>query len=243
MALGNIAATGDDDPLGNPELQLMAEEGELRFRDKQLLKLKDEILDIEELDDSIKLTDFSLENFRMELLSYIESNREKLINSPLGMYAIVPNATDNTHHEFTEKEKEIIKPGVIYCLKHKNAAEVSERVNPVAPYFLVYIRQDGTVRYNYVNIKQIFDIYKILCHGVNEPYQLLCDLFNNETNNGEDMGVYADLIQRAIKEITAVHRKRSVAKLSFDRNAVITPLENQVRDEESFELVTWLVIK
>ena len=243
MALGNLTATGDDDPLGNPDLQIQVNDGELKFREKQLLQLKDEILDIEELDDSITLTDFSLEDFRMELLAYLANNRSKLENSPFGMYAIVPNAADCENYEFSQTEKEIIKPGVIYCLKQKNESVFGEKVNPVAPYFIIYIRQDGTVRYNYVNIKQIFDIYRNLCYGVKEPYQRLCDLFNAETGNGENMDVYADLLQKAIKEITAVHRKRSAAKLTFDRNAVIAPLDNQIRDEESFELVTWLVIK
>ena len=243
MALGNLAATGDDDPLGNPELQIVVKEGELKFREKQLLRLKDEILDIEELDDSITLTDFSLEDFRMKLLSYIEENRDKLERSPLGMYAIVPNAADSNRDEFSETEKEIIKPGVIYCLKQKNESAEGERLNPVAPYFLIYIRHDGTVRYNYVNIKQILDIYHRLCHGIAEPYNQLCELFNSVTNNGEDMSDYADLIQKSIKEITAVHSKRSAGRLLFDRQAVIAPMENQVRDEESFELITWLVIK
>jgi len=243
MALGNLTATGDDDLLGNPDLQIVVGEGELKFREKQLMQLRDEILDIEELDDSITLTDFSLEDFRIELLSYLADNKDRLENSPLGMYAVVPNAADCKKYEFSEAEKEIIKPGVIYCLKQKNDSEFGEKVNPVSPYFLVYIRQDGTVRYNYVNIKQIFDIYRNLCYGVKEPYQKLCDIFNIETNNGENMDVYADLIQKAIKEITAVYRKRSAAKLTFDRNAVIAPIENQIRDEESFELITWLVIK
>lgn len=243
MALGNLTATGDDDPLGNPDLQIEVKEGELKFREKQLLQLKDEILDIEELDDSITLTDFSLEDFRMELLSYIENNRTKLENAPLGMYAVVPNAVDCQNYDFSEAEKDIIIPGVIYCLRQKNESEAGEKVNPVAPYFLIYIRQDGTVRYNYVNIKQILDIYRSLCQGVKEPYQRLCGLFNVETANGENMSAYTELIQKAIKEITAVHRKRSAAKLTLDRNAVISPLENQIRDEESFELITWLVIK
>ena len=243
MSLVNLTATGDDDPLENPDLQIEIPEGELKFREKQLLRLKDEVLDIEEIDDSITLTDFSLEDFRIGLLTYFENNRDKLENTPLGMYAIVPNAADCQNYEFTETEKEIIKPGVIFCLKHKNASEAGEKLNPVAPFFLIYITQDGTVRYNYVNIKQIFDIYRSLCDGVKEPYQQLCNLFNSETNNGEKMGVYADLIQKAIQGITEVYHKRSAARLSFDRTAILPTLEDYLPDVEPFELVTWLVIK
>ena len=37
---------------------------DLLFRDRQLKRLKDEILDLEDLDDSVSLTDFSLDEFR-----------------------------------------------------------------------------------------------------------------------------------------------------------------------------------
>ena len=48
MALVDIAATLEEDILKNDEIEdLIAED--LRYRDKQLLKLKDEVLDIEDL--------------------------------------------------------------------------------------------------------------------------------------------------------------------------------------------------
>jgi len=243
MALGNLAATGDDDPLDNPDLQIQTQDGELKFRERQLLQLKDEVLDIEELDDSISFTDFTLEDFRMEILGYLASNRERLEFSPLGMYAIVPKAEDSTHYKFSETEKEIIKPGVIYCLKQKNDPKENEKNNPTAPYFLVYIKQDGTVRYNYVNIRQILDIYRNLCFGVKSPYQDICNIFNKETNEGENMEVYAELVQKAVKEIVSVYKMKSTMKPTFDRKAVIPPIENQIHNEESFELITWLIIK
>jgi superfamily II DNA or RNA helicase len=231
MALGNLTATGDDDPLDNPDLQIQVQEGELKFREKQLIRLKDEVLDIEEFDDFISLTDFTLEDFRMEISGYLASNREKLETSPLGMYAIVPKAEDS------------IKPGVIYCLKQKNDSKENEKINPTAPYFLIYIKQDGTVRYNYMNIKQILDMYRSLCFGVKNPYQDICNIFNKETNDGENMDVYAELVQKAVKEITSVYRKKSAIGLTNNRKAVIAPIENQIHNEESFELITWLVIK
>jgi superfamily II DNA or RNA helicase len=239
MGLINLTASGDEDLLENPHLQ----ENELKFREKQLLQLKDEILDIEELDNSLTFADFSLEDFRAQLLNYIADKRDALENAPLGMYALVPSSTETNEREFSEVEKDIIKSGVIFCLKQKNEYVAGKKLNPIAPYFLVYIRQDGTIRYNYVGVKQILDIYHALCFGVKEPYQKLCDLFNDETNNGENMKVYADLAQKAIKEIALTHNKQGAARLTFDRHAVIAPLEKQIHDEESFELITWLIIK
>ena len=74
MALVDIAATFEDNILQNTEIEELIHE-DLRYRDKQLLRLKDEVLDLEDLGDSVSLTEFTLDDFRLELLKYIEANR------------------------------------------------------------------------------------------------------------------------------------------------------------------------
>ena len=237
MTLGNIVATGDEDILGTTGLN----EYDLKFREKQLLRLKDEILDLEEIDRSISLTDFSFEHYRDELLYYINKNHAKITTMPLGMYAVVPaNSTNGI--SAVEKEGDI-PPGVIYCLKHRNPDKSAEKINPISPYFLVYIKKDGSVQYNFANVKQILDLYHQLCAGVDKPYNLLCDIINSETNNGENMEKYADLIHKAIQAIKNTHNKKSVHAISNQRNAMIPALQNQIHDDGSFDLITWLIIR
>ena len=77
MALVDIAATFEDNILQNEEIEDLINE-DLKYRDKQLLKLKDEVLDLEDLGDSVSLTEFTLDDFRMELMKYIEANRPRL---------------------------------------------------------------------------------------------------------------------------------------------------------------------
>ena len=67
----------EDNILKNEEIEDLIQE-DLRYRDKQLLRLKDEVLDLEDLDDSVSLTEFTLDDFRLELLKYIEANRAAL---------------------------------------------------------------------------------------------------------------------------------------------------------------------
>ena len=50
-------------------------QGDLKYRDKQLLRLKDEILDLEDLNETVALSEFTLDDFRIELANYIEANR------------------------------------------------------------------------------------------------------------------------------------------------------------------------
>lgn len=233
MALVDVTATGEDNILNTEQIEELIEE-DLKYRNQQLKALRDEVLDLEDMTESISLTDFTLDDFRIELMNFIENNRKKLNDAPFGLYAVVPSPSG---------KEEIIKPGVVYCLKQKGDTEGNEEINPLQPYFLVYIREDGTVRFNYINAKQILEIYRLMCQGRKEPYEELCELFNTETRQGEDMGQYTKLLGQAIHEISTIFKKKSNQKLTTDRGALLIPKSKQVSDMNNFELVTWLVIK
>jgi hypothetical protein len=211
--------------------------------------LRDEVLDLEDMNESISLTDFTLDDFRIELLNFIENNRKKLEDAPLGLYAVVPSPSGNYSNLIdTEKlstaEKEIIKPGVVYCLKQKGDTDGNEEVNPLQPYFLVYIRDDGQVRFNYTNAKQILEIYRLMCSGKSQAFEELCEIFNAETNQGEDMQKYSELLAKAIDEISRIFNKRSNQKITGnDRGALLIPKSKRISETNNFELVTWLIIK
>lgn len=247
MALVDVTATGEDNILNMEQIKELITE-DLKFRNRQLKKLRDEVLDLEEMEENVSLTDFTLDDFRVELLNYIGENRWKLNNAPLGLYANVPSPAcahlpmRNTNR-FSTAEKAIIKPGVIFCLRQKGNTDGNEVLNPLQPYFLVYIYEDGTVRFNYTNAKQILEIFRLLCQGSKKPYEILCDLFNAETKSGTRMDKYASLLQKGVTAITQVFKKRGRQKLLTDRSALIIPKEKQIRDLDSFELITWLIVR
>jgi hypothetical protein len=245
MALVDVTATGEDNILNTEQLEDLITD-ELKYRNQQLKRLQKEVLDIEELDQAISLTDFTLDDFRIELSQFIQHNKKHLEETPLGLYAIVPSPNNQLargQKSFSETEKEIIQPGVIYCLYQKGDTKGAEEVNPLQPYFLVYIRNDGTVRYNYINAKQILEIYRLLCHNEQVPYKQLCDLFNKETEKGQNMEVYSRLLNTAIEEIRRIFRKRVNQKLTSDRGALLIPKEKQAAEAGQFELITWLIIR
>ncbi|MEN6420724.1 MAG: helicase-related protein [Smithella sp.] len=247
MALVDVTATGEDNILNTEQLQeLIADD--LKYRNKQLKKLKEEVLDLEDMDETISLTDFTLDDFRIELLRFLESNRKRLQDSPLGLYALVPApsgeyAALNKERVFTAAEKEIIKPGIIFCLSQKGQTDGNEEVNPLNPYFLVYVRDDGTVRYNYTHAKQILEIYRLLCQGSDKPHEMLCTLFNTETKNGLNMDKYTDLLKKAVDQVVHVFKKKSNQKLTSDRGALLIPKAKQLNEMNDFELVTWLIVR
>ena len=183
MALVDLTATAEDNILKTDEVKELIDE-DMKYRDQQLKRLKDEVLDLEDMTDSISLTDFTLDDFRVELSNFLKSNQSKLHDTPEGIYAIVPspeNSLESSKKEYSEEIKKVIKSGVIYCLRQKNANEECEKINPLNPYFLVYIREDGEVRFNYTTSKSILEIYRLLCTDETAPYEKLCDLFNKET--------------------------------------------------------------
>ena len=113
----------------------------------------------------------------MDLLKYIESNRKLLEDAPWAYMRLVP----------PDPRYPLIVPGVIYCLKQKGESSGSETINPLQPYFIVYVRDDKVVRYTFAQPKQILEIFRVLCAGKTVPYEAICNLFDQETCNGSDM--------------------------------------------------------
>lgn len=247
MALVDLTATGEDNILNTEQLEDLIEE-DLKYRNLQLKRLQNEVLDLEEMNESISLTDFTLDDFRIELSNYLENNKKKLDDAPFGLYTVVPSPTGPYPHllnleNFSDVEKQIIKPGVVFCLKQKGDTEGNEEVNPLQPYFLVYIWEDGQVRFNYTNAKQILEIYRLMCQGKMEAYEELCIAFNKETRDGSEMDHFTVQLQKGVDEIIHVFHKRQNHKLTIDRAGLLFSIDKQLREIDDFELVTWMIIK
>jgi len=70
MALVDITATGQDNLLRKDQIRGLIED-DLNFRDRQLKRLKKEVLDLEEIDENISLSEFTLDDFRVELANSV----------------------------------------------------------------------------------------------------------------------------------------------------------------------------
>lgn len=230
MALVDATATQEDNLLSEDLEDTIS--ADLKYRDRQLLRLKDEVLDLEDLNETVALTDFTLDDFRVELSKFIEANREVLRDAPLGLYGVVP-----PHPDYP-----IIQPGVIWCLRQKGEVQTSQ-VNPLQPHFLVYVQDSGEVRYSFAQPKQILEVYRLLCAERTMPYDKLCDWFDQQTHQGSDMGIYNELLEKAVSSIVQTTRRRERSQLQTSRSAVLTDVQKQVRDTTDFDLITWLVIQ
>lgn len=178
MALVDVAATQVDNVLDEEQLADLVT-ADLRLRDRQLERLRLEVLDLEDLNDTVTLADFSLDDFRLDLLRYLETNREKLEAAPFGLYAVVP-----PHPEIPAA-----RPGILVCLRHRGTQKVeeNEKINPLAPHYLAYVHADGQVRMTFTQSKTILALFRELALGKTEPFIELCRLFDRQTEQGQSL--------------------------------------------------------
>ena len=221
MKVSVLTATGDDNPLSAEE------QGDLKYRRDQLERLKEEVVDIEEMNSGVSIMDLGLNEFRLDLLEYISQGHD-IEHTPHGLHAIVPATSDTP-------------PGVVFVLKNRNNSVNIDRKNRLHPFYMVYIGKDYSVIVNHLEPKDLLDRLRMLCKGKSEPIMELCRKFNGETRDGQRMGTYSRLLGDAIASIVKVKEQSDL--FSFfegDPNALFG---NEVRGLDDFELICFLVIK
>lgn len=231
MALVDLSATGDDDLL-NARAEA---DGDARWRDEQLLRLKDEVFDLEETGGGVTLADFALDDFRADLLGFARANEQALRDAPLGLHAIVPN----------EVEGGAVDPGVIFCLRRRPPDPDPEqaKINPLDPHYLVYVKDAGAVRLGFGQPKPILEAYRALCLGHVEPFEALCNAFDDETDHGEKMDRYDGLIRAAVASVGETSATRTLAALTGSRGARVPDGGAQARASLDYDLITWLIVR
>ena len=227
MALADATATGDDDPLSAD-----AARSDLAFRDAQLKRLRDEIIDGEDADDGVSMSDLTLDEFLADLLHYIQRNRAALEAAPFGIHAVVDAGAAAPAEG---------GPGVIFCLRRKGAP-AARTPNRLWPYFLVYVRDDGAVRYGFRQARQCLALFRALAAGRANADTALENAFDRETAHGRRMARYEGLLAAALRDIAVTFGTAEQRRLGQDRAATLAKASDRPDGPENFELVTWLVI-
>ena len=232
MALADAAATGTDDPLNESAYEQA--QMELNFRNQQLKQLREEVLDFDDLSDGVVLSDFTLDYFFTQLLRYLENNKKELEATPNGVYAV------------TSDEDRPMERGVIFFLRQLNANTDIQRktASPIHPFYAVYIRNTGDIRYGCANTREVLNLFESAAREKSQPLQDLCIQFDSKTKNGDDMMLYNKLLRAVINHISRAHTTTQTKNLrrGGPRDFKLTPRSEVPRDTNDFELVTWLII-
>ncbi|MBU1976754.1 MAG: DEAD/DEAH box helicase family protein [Nanoarchaeota archaeon] len=231
MILLNSSATGEDDIINETDPGVM---NDIEYRKKQLVKLQDEVVDLEDISGGVSITDLTMNDFKMDLLEYIKTNKEDLEKAPLGMYAVADGK------KMGEDE---LKPGVIFTLKQVSfSEEKSTEANALHPYYMVYITDDGEVSLGYVQAKYILDIFKKLAKGTNEVIKELVKQFDKETKEAKDMSKYSKLLMQAVSNIIGKKQDEGIASM-FTLGETGISSDSNLSGLDDFELISFLVIK
>lgn len=225
MVMLNTAATGEDDLLN---IRSNKEMNDLKYRKKQLEQLQTQVIDLEDVNGAISITDMTFNDFKADLQNALKEHEKLLNEAPLGMYAITDTAN------FPEAE-----PGVILTLKQQTNDLGQE--NSILPYIVVYMRMDGTVKINYMYAKQVLDFFKKLTIGKKTVDQLLVDKFYEETNGGKDMSAYSEILSKAIEAIRGKQDEVGMGSL-FSPGG--TSVQTELLDDlDDVELISFLIIR
>ena len=236
MVLLDISATGEENLI---EQQSGNQMNDLEYRRKQLLKLQDTVIDLEDLSAGVSIADLTLTDLRIDLAQYLKAHPGALESLPLGACSVV-----------AAKETDV-PAGIIFCLRAEgdSAVRAAELGYPLAPYYLVHVGQggnagnagkDGVVLLPYPQAKQILDRLKRLCLGRDLPDAEACTRFDNATKQGEEMRAAQRLLAAAVASITGKSEERAIASL-------FTPggthaLKGEFAGINDFEVVAYLVV-
>lgn len=229
MVLLDVSATGEENVIENNPSKEMKD---LEYRKKQLQKLQNEVVDLEDISGAISITDLTFNDFKIELMEYMKTKRKALDEAPNGMYAV---------SKIDESISDIVKPGVIFTLRQVKGKDQSKEQNPLFPYYMVYITDDGEVQLSFLHAKKILDYYKKLCSGKGEVLKELVEEFNKETNDGRRMEHYSDLLEVSIENI--IGKKQDIGISSLFSKGGTTMQKSLFDGIEDFELITFLVLK
>jgi len=216
MMAVNLTASGDEDFL-SPEMN------DFLFRKKQLERLQKEVIEIDELNDNISLTDLNMNDYIYELSSYIKNNPE-IMRVPRGVYSVA------------EGEKK----GCIFCFRHQNEVAKPANESSLYPYYVMYISDDGEIYYGSANAREALKEFRKIAYGKAKPDPELFKKFNSRTKNAEDMSFYSRLLNKAIEAIQGDEDKKAEMTI-FDFGGYNNEFANSSSDD--FELISFLVVE
>lgn len=226
MVMLDVSATGEDNVISRNSKEMQ----DLEYRKRQLKQLQDQVIDLEDVQGNISITDLTFNDFKIDLDKSTDKELEELNDIPPASFALV------------QSNLEEIKPGVIFCLKD-NAEDYTENLknNILYPHFLVYISMDGEEILTATQTKKALDYFRKLAMGNDKILPELLEAFDKETQHHKNMKAYVSLLKTAINEVVGVREEIGLDSLASPGGTAM--LQKNLSQEENLELISYLIIK
>ena len=222
MVIMDMTATGEDNVLSN-------ESSDLEYRKQQLSRLQEEVVDLDDMNTGVSITDLGLNDFRMDLVNYMKDNGD-MDKVPFGLHAVVPADPDKG-----------ASPGIVFVLRNVNQAVNRNNQNRLHPFYLVYIGGDGDILSHHLDVKRTLDFLRSVCRGQAQPIREACEAFNRRTRDGRDMNECSQLLESTIRAIVYLKEESDLDSL-FTAGGTSALLDT-VRGLEDFELISFVVVE
>lgn len=220
MKISVLTSTADDNVLTNEEIE------ENNYRKKQLERLQSEVVDLEEMNEGISIMDLGLEDFRMDLLAYLEQH-PKLADMPQGLQAVVEAGEEGP-------------TGAIFLLKNiANKTNLSKK-NRLHPYYLVYVDSQGKTVYSVADTKALLEHIRYITKGKDRPDTDLVTQYNQATNDGVNMAHYSSLLQSSLDSLVESDETSFIDSLFA--TGVTDFLNTGLEGSDDFELLAFFTV-
>jgi hypothetical protein len=224
MQILDVSATGDDNIID----ETAGQKQDLEYRRRQLKQLQNKVLDLEDIEGGISITDLTFNDFKIDADRLTVAERETFSVMPKGIFSV------------TRSNLEDAPEGIIFCLK--DLSGISDNVyssNAIFPFNLCYMNDQGEVYIPGTNPKRCLDYFKKLCLGKRELLPDLLAVFNKGTKAGKNMDGRTRVLQAAITHLKGVDDESGLDTLAMPGGTRL----NKSGIGTGYELISFLVIK
>ncbi|OYQ23889.1 helicase [Sandarakinorhabdus cyanobacteriorum] len=222
MKLLDVSATGEENII---EVEPGDRMNDLDYRRRQLEALQSRAIDLEDLNSGVSITDMTLNDLRMDFTQLPEQLRD----APAipGIYAPIPASED-------------FPPGALFILRAETEAALAtlDPADPLRPHALVYIGMDEVVVVPHSNPKKSLDLLRLAASLPEATVQEAWARFDRATHNGDRMGTWTNLLERAVAAVGGKAEERAIDAL-FSRGGAGVAGGGDLDD---WEVVAWLAI-
>lgn len=223
VELMDNSAASEGSPL-KPSNRSVQSDREFDYRARQLRTLRDHVVNPEDIDGSIPLTDINLSEWKTEAMHLLEKDgmRDLLSSIPQGICTVAP-ANDNVPDN-----------SVLFVLKAITDANIA---SSLAHYYPILLDSTGKVLASYKSPNKILSVLRDTCAHHDDILKTLYQGFNCEKRKTKDVRPIASLLQKAIAHIIGINEEAAAESLFTKGGTTIgTP-------KAEFEVVCFVLYK